>query len=180
MKLLNSVFVVEGKNDYEKLMKCGVPYAVITKGYNVSRETTQHLQSLEKGHTIVILTDPDTPGRKIAKRISESLSNPQVISVPKSLAIGKKEVGIERVPLKDLKEIIKPYTQNEFISHSNVAYLDLIGLGLSGAKSTARKEVIAAHFNLLVAPLKVMHKQILLLNISLEALKESLNEERTN
>lgn len=180
MKLINSIFVVEGKNDYEKVLKCGVPYAVITKGYNVSRETVNHLLALEKTHNIVILTDPDGPGRKTAERIKEKIISSHIISVPKSLATGKKEVGIERIPLQELKEIIAPYTGKEFISRSNVTYLDLISLELSGPNSKARKEAIAQRFSLLTGPLKIMHKQILLLNISREDLKDSLNEERSN
>lgn len=175
MRLLNCVFVVEGKNDYEKLLKCGVPYAVITKGYNVSRETIKHLQTLEKNHTIILLTDPDGPGKKIADRISATLVSPQIISVQKSVATSKKEVGIERVPLKTLQEIIAPYTQNEFISYSNVTHLDLLALNLSGPQSKDRKKKLIAHFSLLTGPLKTIHKQILLMNIKLDELKECLD-----
>lgn len=165
-ELIKSIFVVEGKNDREKLLKCGIPYVVITDGYNVSRETVEHLQVLEKKHTIVILTDPDGPGRKISERLQRVLSAPRILLVPKGAANGKKEVGIEYVSLALLQEITAPYTKEKSKTTSDLTYEDLLQYPLSGPGSKETKAKVITHYKLISASLKKLYVQLLLLDVT--------------
>lgn len=174
--LLNTIFVVEGKNDRERLLKLGIPYVVITDGSNVSRETLRHLQTLEKKHRIVILTDPDGPGHNISAKLQGALNNPFVLCVAKVHATRKNEVGIEHIPLKVLQDLLSEYMQNTYVSSSNITYLDLIKLNLSGPESKAKRAKISAAFNLINGPLKMVYIQLLLLDINYESISELLNE----
>lgn len=174
--LLNTVFVVEGKNDRERLAKLGIPYVVITDGSNVSRETLNHLQALEKKHKIVILTDPDGPGHKISAKLLASLTNPELLSVAKADAISKKGVGIEYVSLEILRKLLAEYMQKTYVSASDINYIDLINLNLSGPHSKAKRTHIAETFKLINGSLKTIYPQLLLLDIKLESIIELLNE----
>ena len=174
--LLNCIFVAEGKRDEEKLKKLDIPYIVRTDGLNVPRETTKHLQELAKIHEVIILTDPDGPGQKIADKLLQEIPNAKVIKVIKKKAVKKGKDGIEHIPLPLLAELIKPYKQETFTTSSDVTLIKLLDLGLSGPNSQFKKIKLATKYSLLVASLKNMLTQIQLLNISYKELKEALSE----
>lgn len=174
--LINAIFVVEGKNDSDRLQKVGVPYVVSTEGLKVPRETIEHLKALSKMHTIVVLTDPDGPGAKIREKIRKEIDSIIVIDIPKNKAISKGTVGIENVPLAELKTIIYPYTKEIFVTNSDVSFVDLINLNLIGASSRKQKALIFQKLHVLPKNSKSLLMQIHLLNISRNALKEALNE----
>ena len=175
-RLLNNIFVVEGKHDAERLTKIGVPYVVITDGTKVSRETSKHLQNLENYHKIIILTDPDKPGAYISLKLSKYLKNPVFIRIPKMHTIKNNSVGIENVPLPVLKESIANYLEESFETSSDITYIELIQLGLMGPGSKAKKLLLNETFHLLNFNLKNTHIQLQLLNISLAEVKEALHE----
>lgn len=176
VKLLNMIFVVEGKNDRERLMKLGIPYVVITDGTKVSRETLKHLQILEKKHTIVVLTDPDRAGREISAKLEAALLSPILLNVPKTLVISKKDIGIEYIPLDALRDLLAPYMQNQYVSSSNITYSALLSLKLAGPQSKARRRIMTEAFNLIYGPLKTMYIQLLLLDINYERIEQLLHE----
>lgn len=175
-KLLNTIFVVEGKNDSERFKKLGVPYIVRTDGTKVPRETINHLWALSLKHRIVALTDPDGPGRYISGLLEREILNITVLEIEKKFTTRKEKLGIENMPLPLLNAIITPYIGKEYISKSNVKFSDLVSLNLSGPGSKQRKLIIADKFNLLYGSLKNMYTQILLLDIKLIDLVEALNE----
>lgn len=175
-ELLNAIFVVEGKTDSERLHKLGVPYIVRTQGSIVSRGTINHLVELSNIHTIVALTDPDGPGQRINEKLKSYIPNLIVLSVDKESTIKKSKIGIAHLELSKLESLIKPYLSKKFTSSSDVLYRDLLRLELTGPHSRHKRELIIKKFNLLGTSLKTMYTQILLLNISLKALEETINE----
>lgn len=174
--LLDCIFVVEGKSDGERLKKLNVPYLVRTEGLKVPRETIKHLQALAKIHTIVVLVDPDSPGEKIKEKLLEAVPALKVIKINKREAIKKGTVGVENVKLDTLQKYIAPYLIKEFTTTSDISYINLLDLGLSGRGSYDRKLKLVQKFNLLVAPLKNMYIQLQLLNINYNDIKEALSE----
>lgn len=176
INLANTVFVVEGNHDAEKLKKAGATYTVVTEGTKVPRETLNHLQALEKIHTIVILADPDKPGLYIIEKLSRALNNPVILTIPKKETIAKRKVGVENAKIEVIKTHINPYLGSRFISTSDITYNDLLSLGLMGEGSYRKKEVLYRSLPLIRMPLKGILTQLQLLNITLTKLKEILHE----
>ncbi len=176
LTLLNTIFVVEGKNDAERLAQIGIPYVIITEGNKVSRETIEHLQQLEKKHTIVILTDPDGPGNKISEKLQGKLSSPAILSVPKGLARHKKDIGIEHLDIDTLKELCAPYVNSAYKTSSNITYVALINLNLTGPGSKTKRMKITKALGIPYGPLHKMYKAMLLLDITLETVIRINNE----
>ncbi|MFA5485954.1 MAG: toprim domain-containing protein [Bacilli bacterium] len=176
--LLNTIFVVEGKSDSERLHKLGVPYIVRTEGTKVPRETINHLCALAKKHQIVILTDPDGPGEYISEIIVKKIPQSIVLKIDKKLAIKSNNVGIENVGLPALKTIIDPYINNIFMTTSLLKFSDLLSLNLTGPQSKENKAKLANKFSLLTSSLKNMYTQMLLLDLNFNDLVEALNEEK--
>lgn len=129
----NVVFVVEGKNDASTL-KGYYPdiNVVITNGSAVSNEFLLELSSLSKHNRIILLLDPDGPGEKIRKKITEYLPNVEHIFVDRKSAISsnKKKVGIEHMTKEDLDAAIKDIriVKNDvYITRNQLYDLDLLG-----------------------------------------------------
>ncbi|MGI6735254.1 MAG: toprim domain-containing protein [Bacilli bacterium] len=174
--LLNCIFVVEGKNDAEKLKKANIPYVVSTEGLSVPRETVKHLQELSKIHEIIILTDPDGPGQRIESLLLKEIPAAKILNVSKKDSVQAAKIGIEKIALNVLKEYIKPYINKRFTTSSDVKYINLLDLGLTGPNSKLKRRKIAKKFSLIASSLKHMYTQIQLLNINYEDLKKALNE----
>ena len=67
-----NVIVVEGKMDKDLLQSFLDADIITTNGSEVSRETIEYIRALSKTRTIVVLTDPDAPGKRTA-RLRDSL-----------------------------------------------------------------------------------------------------------
>lgn len=176
IKLLNAIFVVEGKNDSDKLQKLGVSYVVTTEGTKVPRETINHLIALESKHKIIILTDPDKPGQKIAEKLVKHLMKPVNIKLTRTETAKKGTIGVENMTMVRLEEIIKPYLKEEYVSNSDVSYFDLVKLGLNGPDSQSKRVKLTKKQPLIYSTLKKMFVQILLLDLSLQDIKEALDD----
>ena len=79
LDLSSSVIVVEGKSDVALLSSIIKSNFVTTNGSEVSRETINYLKILSKTYPIIILTDPDGPGRIIRSRLEQELNDVQHI-----------------------------------------------------------------------------------------------------
>ena len=72
---MNLIIVVEGTTDFTKIKQVGYKYCVKTCGFCVSRETINFLKSCSINRNIILLLDPDGPGRNIAKKIKHTDAN---------------------------------------------------------------------------------------------------------
>ncbi len=105
----NSVFVVEGQSDKALLNRFVDTEIVVTNGMYVSRETINYLKALEKYHDIIIITDPDKPGKMIREMVTSHLKNPLNIAVSKRKSIRNGKVGVAETDVESLLEIIMPH-----------------------------------------------------------------------
>lgn len=174
--LLNTIFVVEGKNDGERLHKIGVPYIVRTEGTKVPRETINHLRALSNKHQVVLLTDPDGPGKYISDLIIKEIPESMLLKIDKKNAIKGNTVGVENISLPNLKALIAPYLNYTYNTASSLQFSDLLALNLTGPNSKDNKIKLAHKFNLLNGSLKNMYIQMLLLDLNINDLAEALYE----
>lgn len=84
------IYVVEGIRDEEILKKLNPNIMTIkTNGFSFDDELINKLIELEKNYQIILILDPDYPGEKIRRELSEKLSNPVNIYIPRDKAISK-------------------------------------------------------------------------------------------
>lgn len=104
----NSVFIVEGKSDRLLLSNFFDTEIVTTNGTYVSRGTIYYLKALEKHHDMIIITDPDGPGNRIAERLLEELKGVKRVFLKKEESIKKGKVGLAETDIPSLLEKVKP------------------------------------------------------------------------
>lgn len=176
----SKIYVVEGIRDEELLKKLDPNILTIrTNGFSYNVELINQLVELEKTYEIIIVTDPDFPGRKIRDSISQKLSNPIHVFIPKELAISisKKKVGLEHVNILDLSSILN----HEIILNDNqktkLKASDLNELKLTGDINSANlREIVTKHLHLPISNAKRLLEYINKMGITYYELEEIINE----
>ncbi len=173
----NFALVVEGKTDkglISSFLDCEI---VTTNGSDVPEETVEYIKKLSETKTIIVLTDPDSPGKRIRDVLDRNVPGLIHAYVPKSKCIKKHKVGVAESD----KETIMEALENLIPATSNVAptltYSDMFDLGLLGDDNSSSKRVILEEkFKLGHTNAKSFIKRCNCLCLTKDDLKRALNE----
>ena len=106
----NAVLVVEGKMDKDLIESFMNVDIITTNGSEVSRETIEYIREIAKKRDVIILTDPDTPGKRIRDIINNEVPGLMNAFVPKNKCIKGHKVGVaessKEVVLEALNHLI--------------------------------------------------------------------------
>lgn len=175
----SQIIVVEGIHDVARVKEAYPDVScVITNGSEISEETIKLIKELSLKNEIVIFTDPDYPGERIRKRISEAVPNATQAFLKKSLCISKnhKKVGIEHASVEDIKDslnkLIRPNKQV-----TRLKTIDLVELGLTGTPNAEKKrDSISMRLNIGCPNTKSFILRIQMLGITYDELKKLVEE----
>lgn len=173
-------YVVEGNTDRDRIKKLGAKLVIITGGNRIESDTLKLISLTSKVRDIVILTDPDGPGKRIAARVSETC-DPGTYTVvhtrfKDSIRDGK--VGVAQMSTPDLKRAIEPYLKRDEKCGENLA-IDasvLVRLGLVGPGSRELKERLEEKLGLRFYSIKGMVNCLNCLGIDIETLEGYTHE----
>lgn len=174
------LIVVEGPTDAQLIKQITDIPVVITRGSYVSRETINFLKEAEKTNLILLLLDPDTPGKTISNRLEKELKNYQKIPINKELCKTEKGIDVASCSKENLQKILNPYI-DKYHHREHINFKEIFELNLSGPNSKERREFISAHYNLgknLTA--KAFIERLNILGIKSTELRELLNEKNGN
>lgn len=133
----NAVIVVEGKTDVDFLSSFIDADFVTTNGSAVSEETLDYLTALSTTRDIIILTDPDAPGKRIRDTVSNRIPTAKHAFVPKEKAIRGKKVGIAETDKQTILEALENIVSNSPRPGTQIKASDLFELGLMGGENSA-------------------------------------------
>ena len=102
MKKINEIIVVEGKTDKIFLESFLDAEIVTTNGSEISEDTLKFIEELSKTRDILIMTDPDTPGKRIRDIIQQRIKNCKHCYIEKEKAIKGHKVGIAETSKEDI------------------------------------------------------------------------------
>lgn len=173
------LIVVEGANDVAKVKQLGFKYVIATGGFFVSRETISFLNSALAVRTVVILTDPDGPGQKIADFIKRRLPEVVVVNDLKA-SDGKRRgrVGIAYMPVEFLKKHLADYLElNAAEEAETVEKADLASLKLIGPESRMRRKKLADYYGFTSTSAQTVFDGLNILRVEVAAIREILDDE---
>lgn len=173
-----AIIVVEGASDKTLLESFLETEIVITNGSDVPRETIEYLKELSKTRDIVVLTDPDSPGKRIRDVLDGAIPGLLHAYVPKDKAIKGKKVGVaESDPDTILEALhhVSPAASEH--GKGSLTYLDLEELGLVGCEdSVAKRNKVGTLLHIGYGNGKTFLKRLNSLEISKEKLKKAIEE----
>ena len=131
MKKIKEIIVVEGKSDTALLKELFEVDTIETHGLALDKKTLELIKEANKTRGVIVLTDPDFPGKKIRDQIQTVVPNCKHAFVSKKDATGKKKLGIaeankEAVVLA-LENMVSFDVDNQSITWHEFIDLDIIG-----------------------------------------------------
>lgn len=178
---IDEVLVVEGHTDVDFLSHFIEGEIVTTNGSDVPRETIDYLKTLSKTKKIIVLTDPDAPGKRIRDILDSEISGLCHAFIPKAAAIKNGKVGVaesnQDIVMLALSNLLEPNPSRK----GTLTSLDLFDLGLIGSpKSGVVRKSVCEHFHLGFANGKTILKRLNILGIEKEDIHKFLKESENN
>jgi ribonuclease M5 len=174
-----NVIVVEGKMDKDLLETFLEADIVTTNGSEVSRETIEYIRALSKTRTIVVLTDPDAPGKRIRDILNSEIMGLFNAFIQKEKAIKRHKVGVaesDKATIMDaLNHLMVP---NNNSKTSNLSMNDLFELGLVGQPdSVEKRKVLENRLHVDQVNGKTLLKRLKALGLDRKDLEEAIGHE---
>ncbi len=135
----NAVLVVEGKMDKDLIESFMDVDIITTNGSEVSRETIEYIRTISKKRDVIILTDPDAPGKRIRDIINNEIPGLMNAFVPKNKCIKGRKVGVAESSKDVILEALNHLIPSTPSPTSDLEISDLYDLGLIGQPSSTEK-----------------------------------------
>ena len=174
-KIIDGIIVVEGKTDAAFLSEFIDAEFVTTNGSEVPLETIEYLKKAREKRDIFVLTDPDSPGKKIRDKLDEYIPNLNHCFVSKEHSIKKNKVGVAESTKEEVIKAINQYIVVNKEHIGNISTSDLVNLGLIGDEmSSFRRQKVIDFYCLGYCNAKTFLKRINYLCLSLDDIKKCL------
>lgn len=171
------IYIVEGNTDEDRLKKLGVKYIVKTGGKFIRPEIFSFLNELHKIREIILVTDPDGPGRQIAENIEKRIGKCIVVHADKKKAIYHEKVGIAEMKLDDIASLLKDYlSHDEKIEENFISQDDFIDLNLTGPDGKRRRMALIQKYHMPFTSAKNVLEALNMLCLTKEDVKKELAE----
>lgn len=140
---LKEIIVVEGKDDTTAIKRAVDADTIETNGSAVNHETIEKIKLAQKTRGVIVFTDPDFPGEKIRKKISEKVPGCKHAFISKEAAISKtdKGVGVEHASPAAIKEALKDAQLMSETWLEEITQDDLITAGLIGGEGAKDRRI---------------------------------------
>ncbi|MBM7716708.1 ribonuclease M5 [Bacillus thermophilus] len=181
---IKEVIVVEGKDDTKAIRRALDADTIETNGSAVSKETIEKIRHAQRKRGVIILTDPDFPGEKIRKTVSDNVPGCKHAFIDKEEAMGKggKGVGVEHASPEAICLAIKAtHTLTEEVKEV-ITKKELLDAGLIGGMHAARRRArLGQLLKIGYTNGKQLHKRLMMFQVSrkdfLKALEKVRQEE---
>lgn len=145
--MIKEIIVVEGKDDISAVKRAVDAEIIATSGLGLTQKTIDLIKKASKNRGVIILTDPDFPGKKIRNIVSSEVENCKHAYIPRDKANKNGNIGVEnaspeviREALKNAKAIVE--NRREEFKSSDMFYYDLVGSDEASKRRAVLGDVI--------------------------------------
>ena len=171
-KQIDGILVVEGKSDVSFLSNYIDTEFVITNGSEISKETIDYLKNSNK--KIYVLTDPDSPGKRIRDVLDHNIPNLNHCFINKESSIKHGKVGVAEGNIEEILESLD-HALTTINRKTVITTTDLVELKLIGCeKADENRELVSKKLHLGYCNGKTLLKRLNYLGINKEKLEELL------
>ena len=174
-KIINGIIVVEGITDVSFLSQFIDAEFVTTNGSEIPLSTIQYLKKAQENRDIFVLTDPDSPGKKIRDTLDQYIPNLKHCFIAKEYSIKKNKVGVAESTKEEVLQALNNYIQTSKDNAGTITYSDLNKIGLVGGEnSTELREKVINNFHLGHCNAKTFLKRVNYSHLTLEEIQNCL------
>lgn len=185
--MIKEIIVVEGKSDISAVKRAVDAQVIATSGLGLNEKIISVIKKASKNKGIIILTDPDYPGKKIRYMLSAEIENCKHAFIPRDKATKDGDVGVENASPEVIREALKSAraeiseNRQEF-TNKDMVYYDLVG----NENASKKRAVLGDELGIGYCSAKQFLKRINSFGITREELEEAIirldkeNNEVTN
>lgn len=174
-KKINGIVVVEGKTDVAFLSTFIDAEFVITNGSEIPSETIDYLRKSAENRVVFVLTDPDSPGKRIRDILDQNIPNLKHCFVSKEHSIKKNKVGVAESTKEEVLKALESYVESNPDKVSNITMSDLVKLGFIGeVDSLHKRNAVSERYHLGFCNAKTFLKRINYSGLTIEEIKSCL------
>jgi ribonuclease M5 len=175
---IKEIIVVEGRDDTTAIRRAVDADTIETNGSAVSKETLLKVKHAQEKRGVIIFTDPDYPGERIRKIVSDHVPGCKHAFITKRDALPKngRGIGVEHASPAAIQEALKEaHIMNE-VYEEEITVEDLIDAGLvGGPKAKARRERLGELLRIGYTNGKQLHKRLKMFEIKQVEFAEAIN-----
>jgi ribonuclease M5 len=177
MEKYPAIIVVEGKSDKDLIDSFMDADVVMTNGSEVSRETIDYLKKATQKRDVIVLTDPDSPGKRIRDILNENIPGLLHAFIPKERCIKHGKVGVAESSKEDIQEALSHLVPSQPRPEASITMDDLFALKLSGdSESSVLRDKLCLKLHLGHANAKTLLKRANSLGLTKKDLEEAIHD----
>lgn len=174
---INGVIVVEGNADKAYLSSFINSNFVVTNGFCVSKNLNFLKKVEEKDIRIIVLTDPDFAGEKIAKEIQKNLQKALIISVNPLKCSKHGKHGVAECEKEEIINKLKPFSSTNSDKSNNITKCFFFKNKISGINYDKElKRYLNEMYSLNATNTNQMIDRLNILKITQEEILEKIKE----
>ncbi|MED4126859.1 MULTISPECIES: ribonuclease M5 [Shouchella] len=176
---IKEIIVVEGRSDTVAIKRAVDADTIETNGSAIGEDVLKRIELAYERRGVIILTDPDYPGTRIRRIVSERVPGSKHAFIPKAKAMrNNRTLGVEhasdeaiRQALEDVRSTGKDHYK------SAISVSDLIKAGLlSGAGAKKKREALGERLAIGYANGKQLKKRLDAFEITIEEFAQALKD----
>lgn len=136
------MIVVEGKDDTVAIKRAVEADTIETGGSALNSEKIERIRLAQERRGVIIFTDPDYPGERIRKIISQAIPGCKHAFLSKEKAVSKKgKLGVEHASPGDIRQALQELRTEEVLNmipddEVQISWSDVQSRGLVGQASS--------------------------------------------
>lgn len=181
MEKIKEVIVVEGKDDTKRIQLAVEADTIETNGSAIDEAVLQQIEHAQERRGVIVFTDPDHPGEKIRKTISQRIPGVKhaFLTTGEAKPKHKGSLGIEHASVETIREALEGLYEEKSWDSPTVPRTFLMKEGLIGHPDSRRKrEQLGERLRIGYTNGKQLQKRLSLFGITQEKVAQILNEMR--
>lgn len=135
--MIKEVIIVEGKNDIAAVKRAVDAECIQTGGYALNRHTMEKIRIAYEKRGIIILTDPDTAGERIRRKLTGKFPEALQAFIAKEDADRNDDIGIEQALPETIKEALAKVRTHSLERREEFSLKDIFASNLSGSENSS-------------------------------------------
>lgn len=163
MRRINEVIVVEGKDDTVAVKRAIDADTIETNGSAIDESVLKQIELADQRRGVIILTDPDYPGERIRRIVSDRVPTCKHAFLAKKEALPKNKgnLGVEHASPEAIRFALKHAKQEDQVVPMVILWQDLHAAGLiAGPLAKKRRERLGELLHIGYANGKQFHKRL--------------------
>ena len=138
-RLIKEIIVVEGKADISAVKKAVDAQVISTNGLGINEGIINIIKKASKNKGIIILTDPDYPGKKIRNILASEIENCKHAFIARDKAYKDGDIGVENASKEAIIEALKNARAQVAENGQEFTGNDMVCYGLAGNEYAAKR-----------------------------------------